>query len=76
MYDINQTISSIPDINNSIDKTIYLNYWVFEIVGIYLFVQAVIGIIAIEYAWYKTKRYRELNEERDSNFQAFYRLDA
>jgi hypothetical protein len=53
-----------------------LNYWVLEIIGIYLIVQAVIGVLAFEYAWYKTKRYREVNEDRDSQYQAFCRLDA
>jgi hypothetical protein len=45
-----------------------LNYWVLEIIGIYLIVQAVIGVLAFEYAWYKTKRYREVNEDRDSQY--------
>lgn len=47
-----------------------------EIIGIYLIVQAVIGVLAFEYAWYKTKRYREVNEDRDSQYQAFCRQDA
>jgi hypothetical protein len=34
------------------------------------------GIIAIEYAWIRTKRFREQNEERDANFPAFRRNDA
>lgn len=44
--------------------------------GIYLLVQAVLGIIAIEYAFSRTKRFRERNEERDSVFPPFRRYDA
>ena len=43
---------------------------------IYFGVQAFIGIIAIEYAFYRTKRFREIDEKRDSEFPAFRRLDA
>lgn len=38
--------------------------------------QAIIGIIGIEYAWSRTKRFREIDEERDGKFPAFRRVDA
>jgi hypothetical protein len=43
---------------------------------IYFGVQAVIGIVALEYAWAKTKRFREVDEERDSLYPCFRRTDA
>lgn len=43
---------------------------------IYFVVQAVIGIIAIEYAWCRTKRFRENNPARDEQYPAFRRYDA
>jgi hypothetical protein len=43
---------------------------------IYLIVQAVIGIVAIEYAWCRTKRFREVDERRDLMFPQFRRTDA
>ena len=43
---------------------------------IYLGVQAVIGLIAVEWALYKFRRYMEVDEDRDSNFPAFRRTDA
>ena len=39
-------------------------------------IQAVIGIIAIEYAFSRLKRFRDGNEERDCKFPAYRRLDA
>jgi hypothetical protein len=44
---------------------------VLEIMEIYL-----IGETAFEYAWQKTKRYRELKKDRESQYKAFCRLDA
>ena len=32
--------------------------------------------MAIEYAWARTKKFRELNEERDCKFPNFRRTDA
>ena len=43
---------------------------------IYLGVQAVIGLIGVEWALWKFRRYMEVDEERDCNFPAFRRLDA
>ena len=39
-------------------------------------VQAILGIVAIEYAWNRTKRMREIDEERDSQYPAFRRTDV
>ena len=39
-------------------------------------VQAVIGLIGVEWALWKFRRYMEVDEERDCNFPAFRRLDA
>ena len=49
--------------------------WV-QIIVIYLSVQALVGIIAIEYAFARTKRFREANEGRDSQYPHFRRYDA
>lgn len=43
---------------------------------IFFFSQAVIGIIGVEYAWSRMKRFREIDEERDSKYPAFRRVDA
>jgi len=43
---------------------------------IYLSVQAVVGIIAIEYAFARTKRFREVDEGRDGQYPHFRRHDA
>lgn len=43
---------------------------------IFFISQAIIGVIAIEYAWSRTKRFREIEEERDSKFPAFRRTDV
>ena len=42
----------------------------------YLGIQAIIGLIGIEFAFYKFTRYMENDEARDSNFPAFRRYDA
>ena len=39
-------------------------------------VQAFFGLIAIEYAFYRLKRMRNVDESRDGQFPAFRRLDA
>jgi len=39
-------------------------------------VQAILGIVAIEFAWGRTKRMREVDEERDSMYPAFRRIDV
>jgi len=39
-------------------------------------VQAILGIVAIEYAWCRTKRMREVDETRDGQFSAFRRTDV
>ena len=59
----------------SLDGNIFTKTW-FKVIGIYLLVQAVLGIIALEYAWHRTKRFREQNEERDGRFPPFRRYDA
>ena len=43
---------------------------------IFFVAQAIIGVIGIEYAWSRTKRYREIDEQRDGKFPAFRRVDA
>jgi hypothetical protein len=39
-------------------------------------VQAILGVIAFEWAWKRTERQRTTVEERDSQFPAFRRLDV
>jgi hypothetical protein len=51
-------------------------HYVWNILIIYMFAQAIIGIISLEFAMRKTKRFREENEARDSKFPAFRRNDA
>jgi hypothetical protein len=46
------------------------------VVMIYLIVQAVIGILAIEYALARSARMAKIDEERDGQFPYFRRLDA
>lgn len=43
---------------------------------IYFGVQAIIGVIAIEFAWARTKRFRQVDERRDAMFPQFRRNDA
>ena len=43
---------------------------------LYFAIQAVIGFIAVEYAFSRLKRFMDGNEERDSKFPAYRRLDA
>ena len=43
---------------------------------IFLGAQAVIGIIAFEFAWSRTKRFRNVDEKRDSLYPQFRRQDA
>ena len=43
---------------------------------IYLIVQAVLGIILVEFALSRFKRFMEQDEARDANFPAFRRYDA
>ena len=43
---------------------------------IYLTIQAIIGFIAIEFAFSRTIRYREVDEVRDGRFPWFRRYDA
>lgn len=45
-------------------------------ISIALIIQAVLGIIAIEYAFSRLKRMQQVDEKRDSQFQGFRRLDA
>lgn len=47
-----------------------------KVICIYMIVQAVIGIIGIEYAWYRTRRFRKFDEERDREFPHFRRFDT
>jgi hypothetical protein len=39
-------------------------------------IQALIGFIAVEYAFSRLNRFRDGNEERDSKFPAYRRLDV
>ena len=43
---------------------------------IYLGVQAVLGVIMIEYAWARNKRFIVQDEERDKNYPLFRRHDS
>ena len=43
---------------------------------IYVSVQAILGIIFIEYAFYRTKRFRDGNEARDCLYPGYRRYDA
>ena len=58
------------------------NQWYLENKGwvrgliIALIVQAFLGFIAIEYAFVRLKRMRNIDESRDGQFPAFRRLDA
>jgi len=54
------------------------NKWAYTInvILIYMAVQAVIGWLLFEWAWSKTGRIREVDEERDDKFHSFRRLDA
>ena len=45
-------------------------FWLIAIV-----INAVIGVVLLEYAWSGTKRHRQVDEERDKRFPAFRRLD-
>ena len=45
-------------------------------IAIFLGVQAILGLIALEYAWCRLKRIREVDEDRDSQFPAFRRVDV
>lgn len=38
--------------------------------------QALIGVICIEYSFYRTKRFRSKDEQRDSRFPAYRRFDS
>ena len=39
-------------------------------------INALIGLLSFEWAWYSLKPVREVNEERDSQYPAFRRLDV
>ena len=52
------SIKKLEDVGGISSKT-------FETILIYLGVQAILGIIALEYAWCRTKRFREIDEKRD-----------
>jgi hypothetical protein len=39
-------------------------------------VQAILGLILIEYAWAKTKRFRKIDENRDGKYPYFRRIDV
>jgi len=48
----------------------------FQTILIYLGVQTVLGIMALEYAWNRNKRFRKIDEKRDGQYPAFRRQDA
>jgi hypothetical protein len=48
----------------------------FSTLIIFLAAQAVIGIVAFEYAWSRTKRFRNVDERRDALYPNFRRNDA
>lgn len=41
-----------------------------------MILQAFVGFIMIEWAFYKTRRYRDGNEDRDSKYPGYRRLDV
>ena len=43
---------------------------------VYMVVQAILGILALEYAWCRTKRFRKAEESRDEGFPAWRRRDV
>lgn len=45
----------------------------YQVIIIYLAVQALIGVIALEYAWYRASLFRKVDEKRDSQFPHFRR---
>ena len=48
----------------------------FRVLVIYLGVQAVVGIILIEWTWKRVSRYRNVDESRDGCYPSYRRLDA
>lgn len=44
-------------------------------IQIYLLIQAIIGIFAVEYAWSKLERFREIDPIRDLNYPQYRRYD-
>lgn len=53
-----------------------ITYVTLRTVTIYLGFQALIGFVAIEYAWRRTQRFRDRNEARDAQYPHFRRYDA
>ena len=45
----------------------------YQVIIIYLVVQAIIGIIGLEYAWYRASLFRKVDEKRDAQFPQFRR---
>jgi hypothetical protein len=41
----------------------------------YIVAYMLVGLLMFEWAWYKTKSIRNVDEHRDSNFPAWRRLD-
>ena len=62
---LSQDFTKEAIVNTPNETGIFAKTW-FQVLGIYLLAQAFIGVIAIEFAWHRTKRFREKNEERDS----------
>lgn len=48
----------------------------FQFLLIIGFLNSIVGLVMFEWAWYKMKPIREVNEERDSKFPAFRRWDV
>jgi len=47
-----------------------------EIAIVYMISQAVIGLIMLIWAWYRTREFRRVDADRDAFFQACCRRDA
>jgi hypothetical protein len=54
----------------------FLDHKVTKGILIYMGLQALLGFVLLEFAWRRTKRHREVDEERDSLFPHFRRTDV
>lgn len=58
------------------DETLGIGHSTSQILIIYVLIQALLGALLLEYAWWRTKRFRDVNEERDRLFPHFRRTDV
>ena len=64
--------AQIKENDTFLDK---MPYWS-KILLIYLIVQAVLGVLALSFAWSRTQRFRNIIEKRDGKYPAFRRTDV